>query len=330
MENEIKVSVICLAYNHAKYIRECLDGFVMQKTNFKYEVIIHDDASTDNTAEIIKEYELKYPEIIKPIYQTENQHSKGVRFVSKWMLPKAQGKFIAFCEGDDFWCDENKLQIQFDIMESNLDCKMCIHRVGSCRENGELFNVFKPNFDLEDGKMSSRRYIETGVHYQLSGLMLDGEAYKEYQHNPPEFKKVIKCVGDVPLMLYFGQLAPVYYTNKIMSIHRSASIGSWSERQNKNKDGAVAEFFEQQVHMLIKFNEYTCYKYNDLLDYRIEDMKVKVLLERGDKRELKKKENKKALQNWWKRASDKKNAFNAWLKCFHPKIHATILKIKGK
>lgn len=94
MNDEIMVSVICTAYNHEKYIRQCLDGFVMQKTNFKYEVIVHDDASTDNTAEIIREYEKKYPEIIKPIYQKENQYSKGVS-IGKIIYPLCQGKYLA-------------------------------------------------------------------------------------------------------------------------------------------------------------------------------------------------------------------------------------------
>ena len=79
MCNQIMVSILCIAYNHEKYIRQCLNGFVMQKTNFKYEVLVHDDASTDKTADIIREYEEKYPDLIKPIYQTENQYSKGVK-----------------------------------------------------------------------------------------------------------------------------------------------------------------------------------------------------------------------------------------------------------
>lgn len=330
MENEVKVSVICTAYNHAKYIRKCLDGFVMQKTNFKYEVIIHDDASTDNTAEIIKEYELKYPDIIKPIYQTENQYSKGVKFISKVMLPQAKGKYIAFCEGDDYWCDENKLQMQYDILEANPDCKMCIHKVGSCRENGDLFNVFKPDFDMEDGKMSSRKYIEIGMNYQLSGLMLDGASYKEYAVNPPEFKKVIKSVGDVPLMLYFGQLAPVYYINRVMSIHRSESIGSWSQRQRQNKDGCVAKFWLEQKKMMEEFNKYTNYIYNDLYEYRIKLITVRYLLEIGDKKEMRKKVYKDTLKRWKKENPNKKEVKAILIKFKYPRLMRLYNKLKGR
>src|SRR5690625_3999133 len=102
--NKQIVSISCITYNQSSYIRQCLDGFLMQKCNFKFEVLIHDDASTDNTADIIKEYQAKYPDIIKPIYQAENQYSKGVRGINiRFNFPRAQGKYIALCEGDDYW-----------------------------------------------------------------------------------------------------------------------------------------------------------------------------------------------------------------------------------
>lgn len=111
------VSICCLSYNHVSYIRQCLDGFIMQKTDFPFEVLLHDDASTDGTVDIIKEYENKYPSIIKPIYQTENQHSKGVKISATFNYPRAQGKYIAMCEGDDYWLDPLKLQKQVDFLE---------------------------------------------------------------------------------------------------------------------------------------------------------------------------------------------------------------------
>ena len=106
------VSICCLAYNHEKYIRKTLEGFVNQKTNFNYEILIHDDCSTDNTVNIVEEYRKKYPKLIKPIYQKENQHSKGIKISNVYQFPRAQGKYIAMCEGDDYWTDMNKLQKQ--------------------------------------------------------------------------------------------------------------------------------------------------------------------------------------------------------------------------
>lgn len=114
------VSICCVTYNHEPYIKACLDSFLIQKCNFKYEILIHDDASTDNTQEIIKIYQEKYPEIIKPILQVENQRSKlGGGINPRFNYPRAQGKYIALCEGDDYWTDPLKLQKQVDFLESN-------------------------------------------------------------------------------------------------------------------------------------------------------------------------------------------------------------------
>lgn len=93
------VSISCLTYNHAPYLRQCLDGFVMQITSFPIEILIYDDASGDGTQNIIEEYQKKYPDIIKPIYQTENQYSKGVKVGFVYNYSRAKGEYIAFCEG---------------------------------------------------------------------------------------------------------------------------------------------------------------------------------------------------------------------------------------
>ena len=114
------VSICSITYNHAPYIRQCLDGFLMQKTNFPFEIIINDDCSTDGTTEIIKEYAAKYPDLIKPVFHDENQYQKGVRgMYVKYVFPKAQGKYLALCEGDDYWIDPLKLQKQVDFLESH-------------------------------------------------------------------------------------------------------------------------------------------------------------------------------------------------------------------
>jgi glycosyltransferase involved in cell wall biosynthesis len=104
-----------------------MDGFMMQKTAFPYEALIHEDASTDKTADIIREYEAQYPDIIKPIYQAENQYSKGIRISVTYQFPRAKGKYIALCEGDDYWTDPDKLQKQIDFLEAHPDYNLCSH-----------------------------------------------------------------------------------------------------------------------------------------------------------------------------------------------------------
>jgi glycosyltransferase involved in cell wall biosynthesis len=120
------VTIACPAYNHEEFIKQTIESFLMQKTTFKYEILIHDDASTDNTPNIIKEYAALYPNIIKLVIQTVNQHSRGVKN-AKIILPLIKTKYIALCEGDDYWTDPYKLQKQVDFLEANPDMSLCAH-----------------------------------------------------------------------------------------------------------------------------------------------------------------------------------------------------------
>lgn len=145
MNNEnqpLMVTIRCITYNHEPYIRECLEGFVMQQTNFRFEAIVHDDASTDGTAAIIAEYAEKYPDIIKPLYETENQYSKGDGSLQRIMNAHMHGKYVAMCEGDDYWTDPLKLQKQVDFLEANEEYSMCFHKVNVITENNIKDNTY--------------------------------------------------------------------------------------------------------------------------------------------------------------------------------------------
>jgi glycosyltransferase involved in cell wall biosynthesis len=135
------VSICCLTFNHEKYIRQTLDGFLMQQTNFSYEIVIHDDASTDNTVNIIKEYDLKYPNVFKPIYQKENQKSTYKSGMNpRFNYPRSVGKYIALCEGDDYWTDPLKLQKQVDFLEANPEYVGCYN---GCKHINDKDEVIK-------------------------------------------------------------------------------------------------------------------------------------------------------------------------------------------
>ena len=122
------VSICCVTYNHAPFIRKCLDGFLMQKRDFPIEILIHDDCSTDGTTEIIKEYAAQYPDLIFPLYEEENQYSRGgAGKMDLYNYNRARGKYVAYCEGDDYWTDPLKLQKQVDFMEAHPDYSICFH-----------------------------------------------------------------------------------------------------------------------------------------------------------------------------------------------------------
>lgn len=128
----IVVAIRCTIFNHEPYIRQCLDGFVMQKTNFPFVAIVHDDCSTDGSAEIIREYAQKYPDIIKPIFESENQYSKrdgSLQRIMRTAIEATRCKYVAMCEGDDYWTDPYKLQKQVDFLEAHSDYSICFSRV---------------------------------------------------------------------------------------------------------------------------------------------------------------------------------------------------------
>ncbi|MDC3132968.1 glycosyltransferase, partial [Flavobacteriaceae bacterium] len=130
------VSVLILAFNHENYIRETLDNVLGQQTSFNYEIVVHDDASTDATPKIIKEYQKKYPHIIKPILQKENQFSIGVKPFSNFVYPFLKSEFVAYCEGDDYWTDCRKLEKQVAIFRRHKGIVICGHNVKIINEAG--------------------------------------------------------------------------------------------------------------------------------------------------------------------------------------------------
>lgn len=210
------VSIRCITYNHEKYIRDALEGFVMQKTNFKFEAIVHDDASTDNTAAIIQEYAEKYPDIIKPIFETENQYSKKDgslrRIMNEAVHPNA--KYIAFCEGDDFWTDPYKLQKQFEIMENNPNCSLCYH---ACKNIFENVNPSSFRFG-ESVKESYKLSDMLNYHFQTATVMIKKEVLFCDLYN-----KALStgCAsGDVMIFLTAASLGNLIGINKQMSVYR--------------------------------------------------------------------------------------------------------------
>lgn len=137
------LAIDCLVYNHEPYLRECLDGFVMQQTNFPFVAIVHDDASTDKSADIIREYAAKYPDIIFPLYETENQYSKPDRALGRVMdaaIDATGAKYVAMCEGDDYWTDPYKLQRQVDFMEAHPAYSLCCHRYSIYNEDTKTWD----------------------------------------------------------------------------------------------------------------------------------------------------------------------------------------------
>ena len=240
--NEMMVSILTLAYNHEPYIRQCLDGIVMQQTNFKFELLIHDDASTDGTAEIIREYDAKYPEIVKPIYQTENQYSKHVPIGTTYLYPRAQGKYIALCEGDDYWTDPLKLQKQVDFLESHPDYVMCSHRF---KQYMQKEGIYKDDW---------YGVISDSIVYDLDTLIHGGwyhhplsVMFRSDKLNLQEYARYPYSM-DAVLFFHLLKKGPGIMLNEDMAVYRIHTGGVWSginlENRFKNEFKARIGLYE--------------------------------------------------------------------------------------
>lgn len=218
------VAIHCLVYNHEPYLRDCFEGFVMQQTNFSFVAIVHDDASTDGSAAIIREYEEKYPHIFKPIYEIENQYSKrdgSLERIMNEVIEATEAKYVAMCEGDDYWTDPLKLQKQVDYMEENPECSLCFHKVNTLiQETGEI----KEEFIVRDVPGKSNVIDLAKGNYIHTPSVL----YRRYSDVHEQYQKIMPCLpGDYVMWMLLAEKGNMYKINEPMAVYRYGS-GIWS------------------------------------------------------------------------------------------------------
>lgn len=254
-ERPVVVSVKCATYNHAPYIRQCLDGFVMQKTNFRFEAIVHDDASTDGTTEIVREYAYKYPDIIKPMYEEENQYSRNLTAMNDAINKKLVGKYIAICEGDDYWTDPFKLQKQVDYLESHHECSLCFHpNYRLFPEGNKKINAPKKKKE----KYNSKDVILGGGGFMATSAMLFPRQYYLMDKDRPDFFKS-SPIGDVPLRLFLASKGSIGYIDDVMSVYRRG-LGEWTRKNSTIRKRIKVAMTQQDV--LNKYDKFTEFRYH--------------------------------------------------------------------
>lgn len=211
------VSINCTTFNQESYIRQCLDGFVMQRTKFRFEAVVHDDASTDKTATIIKEYAERYPDIIRPIYETENQYSKHDGSLLRIMNEACKGKYIALCEGDDYWTDPYKLQKQVDFMEQHEDFSMCFHSAKVLNENKTVQYI-----DCEH--LQEKEYFTKDIFPQWIIPTASVLCKREVLLRPIR-KREMLLYGDISIFLSAADMGRLWGMEDQMSVYRIHSNG---------------------------------------------------------------------------------------------------------
>lgn len=260
------VSIQCITYNHEKYIRDALEGFLMQKTTFPVEILIHDDASTDNTANIIREYQAKYPQLFKPIYQIENQYSQKKGVITKIQNERTKGKYIAKCEGDDYWTDPLKLQKQVDFLEENEEYSMCFHNAIIYETSAKRRSLFLFNNFTSDCTLSIEDIICSWAVPTASIL-----CKREYIDLPDWLARIYS--GDYSLLLSLFIKGKIRYLDTISSVYRRNLDG--------NSVSVVADTnFVRKQHILLlqSFNNGTNHIYNDVITNRIKYIKKEINL----------------------------------------------------
>lgn len=222
-QETVMVSICCITYNQEEYIRDALEGFVGQKTDFSYEVLIHDDASTDGTADIIREYARQYPKIIKPILQTENQYAKGLTNVSgTYNFPRARGRYIAMCEGDDYWTDPHKLQRQVNYMETHPDCSLVFHSA-RIEVQGRALTERRMRPYKRSRRVSPEEIIDKTCGYPTASLLFRTDMVRDL----PDFY-VNAPLADIPLQLLAAARGWAYYIDRPMCVYRLGGAFSWT------------------------------------------------------------------------------------------------------
>jgi glycosyltransferase involved in cell wall biosynthesis len=253
------VSICCITYNHEKYIKDAIESFLMQRTDFSFEIIIHDDASTDMTADIIREYERKYPGVIKPIYQTENQYSKGVN-VLLLTFKKSKGRYIALCEGDDYWTDPLKLQKQIAEMEKHSECHISFHPAVIKWDDGSRANQKLGSHSQKNKIFTIEKVILGGGEFMPTNSIIVNKL------SIPRITSFFEIAKDAPVGDYYIQIlgaenGGALYISDVMSVYRAGVSGSWSKRIKKSPEYYYS-FIDSFKATNDKIDAFTNYKYS--------------------------------------------------------------------
>lgn len=269
-KSEPLVSICCTTYNLENYIRQTLDSFLMQKTDFPFEIIIHDDASTDRTPEIIREYAGIHPDLIQPIFQEENQYTKedmGLGGIfARHLFPAAGGTFIAMCDGDDYWTNQDKLQTQLDYLTEHNDLVACFTNATVLHENDQSRKLFHTN--LEEGIVPMKKImLSGGAVYPSSALVFR----KNELLASPVYQNIYSYAADIridTLLIYtLGVRGQIGFINRPMAVYRRWDGGLFSSIiENREK---IAQMKAGDVKGFKKMLEYINEEHKPLLKRKI-------------------------------------------------------------
>lgn len=261
-ESEEKPLVVIrsLVYNHEPYLRDSLEGFVMQQTTFPFVAVVHDDCSTDGSAAIIREYAEKYPHIIKPVYETENQYSKkdgSLRRAMDAACGKYGAKYYALCEGDDYWTDPRKLQKQVDFLETQPDYTMVCSDAVVRTPDGDLteddFRRMGWHRYTEECDIPTEDVISKGgwLIYTASIVYRCGLRDKY----PDACKRA--ATGDYTLQIFAALNGKIHYFHEQMVTYRFRCDNSWTAMKRTRSFQNRCNHLAREIDMLLSLDDYS-------------------------------------------------------------------------
>ncbi len=283
MENNCMVSILCTAYNHEEYIAQTLDSFLSQKTDFSFEILVSDDASTDKTADIIRDYAARYPNIIRTWLMEENFFSKGGNFYTEYFFPNARGRYICICEGDDYWTDDTRLQRQADFLNAHPDYSACVHNTLLHYCDGSQPD--RPLLDRKgDGDVSMELIVQgTAKSFHTSSLMARREIITDTQ----DFYHVAYSHGftDQANDLWLRLNGKIRYIDRLMSVYRIGSgQAAWSSGVDYQYD-KLKNFVTGKRDMLKAFLPHVPEEYRELVEQGILQQEFELMYIEGRDRE---------------------------------------------
>ena len=238
------VSICCITYNQAEYIKAALDSFLTQETRFAFEIIVHDDASSDGTSEIVREYVKRYPRLITAILQTENQYRQGRQVSRSFVWPKARGQYYAFCEGDDFWTDTSKLSRQVEALNRFIDIDICFHPSIDLYPDGQQKSAC-----VLANKMKAVSFADVirggGGYMPTASLLVRRNVFEQL---PDWFH--LAPVGDYYLQMLSAKRGGAVYLPQAMCCYRRSALNSWTSSMKSWSDKKLLDVADAHTRVL--------------------------------------------------------------------------------
>lgn len=284
------VSVCIGTYNQKEYIDQCLNSILNQLVDFRVEILINDDASTDGTQELLLKYQNKYPNIIRVFLQKENQFQKEKKYSSVYRIhaSRIRGKYVALCDSDDYYCDNLTLYRKVKLLEKHKNCNACYSRVRKLDNNNLQTISLMPKFHLSSGIIKPKKMINIFVKnycFQTSSYFFRSNYFINFCDDYPLFAQQIN-VFDEPVVMYFGNLGNVYYINKVCSVYRKFSNNSWSNNSKaKNKSQAINSM-KQRIDYLSEFDKYSNYLFHKSCEWGITHAQICILNSKGETKDI--------------------------------------------